>query len=144
MKTLLIFLWVYGAMVAMAFWEAYVEGRNAWDKGKLGWKVRFGRYCLSAYHFYLAWVMLPLLLTLPFVLFGWDTRKFGIIVSAYTSGLVLEDFMWFVVNPAVKLSEFNPEFVDWYPWVRLGPVRVPLYYVLGVVAALLSWYFFWR
>ena len=65
MRTLLIFAWIYAAMIAMAFWEAYVEGRNAWDRGKIGWKIRIGRFCLTGYHFFLAWVMLPLLLTLP-------------------------------------------------------------------------------
>jgi len=29
MNTPAIFLWIYAAMIAMAFWEAYAEGRNA-------------------------------------------------------------------------------------------------------------------
>ncbi|MBI5037106.1 MAG: hypothetical protein HZC01_00135 [Candidatus Kerfeldbacteria bacterium] len=143
-NTLLIFAWIWAAMIATAFWEAYVEGRNAWDKGKLGWKITFGKYSLTGYHFFLFYVMWPLLLTLPFIMFGWDTRKFGIVVSAFTSGSVIEDFMWYVVNPVVKVSELNTDFANYYPRVRLGKIRIPLYYFIGIGLAILSWYFLWR
>jgi len=56
-------------MIAMAFWESYVEGRNAWHKKKLGFKIKIGKYCFTAYHFFLAWIMLPLLLALPLVIY---------------------------------------------------------------------------
>ena len=144
MNTLLIFIWIYAAMIAMSFWEAYVEGRNAWSKGKLGWNLKLGRFTLPAYHFFIFWVMWPLLLTLPFIMFDWDARLFGIIVSAYFSGMVLEDFMWYVVNPKVKLREFYTSFSDYYPWLRIsGKKIIPLGYVLGIAVAVLSWYFLW-
>jgi hypothetical protein len=145
MKTILIFVWIWGAMVAMAFWEAYVEGRNAWDKGKLGWKVRLGPgLVLTGYHFYLFVIMWPLLLTLPFVMYGWDARLFGIVLSAFVSGTVLEDFMWYVVNPAVKISELHTNFAAYYPRVPVGKWKIPLGYFIGVGIAVLSWYFLWR
>lgn len=145
MSTLLIFIWIYAAMIAMSFWESYVEGRNSWDKGKLGWKIRFkGKYSLPAYHFYVFCIMWPLLLTLPLVIYGWNLRLFGILVSAYLSGMVIEDFMWFVVNPAVKLSEFNSKFADYYPWLRAGKFEIPVLYIVGIVISILSWYFMWR
>ncbi|MDD5191863.1 MAG: hypothetical protein PHX96_01860 [Candidatus Nanoarchaeia archaeon] len=117
MNILLIFILIYAAMIAMSFWESYVEGRNAWDKGKLGWKIRIGKYVISAYHVYISWVMFPLLLSLPLVIYGWDTKLFGILVSAYFSGMVIEDFMWYVVNPVVKFKEFFTSFSDYYPWI---------------------------
>jgi|TARA_Y100000310_G_C20613572_1_gene779357 hypothetical protein len=146
MNTLLIFIWVYAAMLAMSFWEAYVEGRNSWDKKKLGWKLRLGGdFVLSAYHFYIFWVMFPLLLTLPLIAYGWDTRLFGILLSAYFSGMVIEDLGWFVVNPVVKLREFWTDFTDYYPWIKIkGRKIIPWGYVLGIAVAVLSWYFLWR
>ncbi|MBI2542579.1 MAG: hypothetical protein HYW24_00105 [Candidatus Aenigmarchaeota archaeon] len=144
MEPVLVFLIVYVGMIANAFWESYVEGRDAWDKGKLGWKIRIGRYVFTAYHFYLFWVMWPILLSLPLVLYGWDTRLFGVLISAYFSGLVLEDFMWFVVNPAVKLSELNSKFADYYPWLKIWKFEVPLLYISGISIAILSWYLIWR
>lgn len=144
MNTLLIFVWVYLAMIATSFWESAVEGRNAWHKGKHGWKVRLGSYViLNSYHFFLFVVMWPLLLTLPFVVYGWNLELFGILASAYFSGLVLEDLMWFIVNPVVKFSELNPKFANYYPWIIIGRFRLPLFYVLSLVLAFLSWLFLW-
>lgn len=146
MTTLLIFVWIYAAMIAMSFWEAYVEGRNPWERRKLGWEIKlWADYVLPAYHFYVFWVMWPLLLTLPFVIYGWDTRLFGIIVSAYSSGMIIEDFGWFVVNPAVKLREFRTTLSDYYPWFKFKRKKIiPCGYVFGILIAILSWYFLWR
>jgi len=51
MKTLCIFIVVYIAMIAASFWESYVEGRNAWDKEKHGWKLKVDFFTLTGYHF---------------------------------------------------------------------------------------------
>ena len=139
MNIFLIFTWVYAAMIAMSFWEAYVEGRNIWGKKKLGWKLRFSeKYTLPAYHFYVFFVMWPLLLTLPLVIYGWDFRLFGILVSAYFSGMALEDFMYYVVNPVIKFSEFNSKFVYYYHWLKIGKIEIPLPYILSIIISFLS------
>jgi hypothetical protein len=145
MNILLIFIWIYAAMISMSFWEAYVEGRKPWDKGKLGWKIRLGnKFVLPAYHFYVFWVMWPLLLTLPLVIYGWNLGLFGVLISAYFSGMIIEDFGWYVVNPRVKLKEFWTSFSDYYPWIRIkGKKIIPWGYLLGIIAAVLSWYFLW-
>jgi len=140
-----IFALIWGALIASGCWEAYVEGRSAWDKGKLGWKVQMGPYLLTGYHFYLFYIMYPLLFALPFVFTGWNFKLFGVIVSAYATGTVLEDFTWYLVNPAVKLSELFTPFSDYYPWIRVGGKKiVPVLYVGGIIVALLSWFFIWK
>ncbi|KKQ53002.1 MAG: hypothetical protein UT19_C0013G0010 [Candidatus Woesebacteria bacterium GW2011_GWB1_39_10b] len=142
---IVIFLVVYAAMLANSFWEAYVEGRNPWDKRKIGWKIHLSeKYTFPAYHFYLFVVMWPLLLSLPLIIYGWNTKLFGILLSAYTSGLVLEDFMWFVVNPNVKLSEFNSKFANYYPWIKSGKFEIPAGYIILVILSFASWWFLWR
>ncbi len=145
MNALLIFIWIYLAMISMSFWESYVEGRNAWDKKKLGWKIRITkRYCIPAYNFFVFWLMWPILLTLPFVIYGFDLKLLGILISAYFSGMVLEDFIWFVVNPVVKFKEFNSKFANYYPWVKIGNFEIPLFYIVGIIISTLSWYYIWR
>lgn len=146
MNIILIFVWIWAAMVAMAFWESYSEGRYAYSKRKLGWKLRIGSILVfPAYHFYLFVIMLPLLLALPLVIYGWDLRLFGVLVSAYFSGQIIQDFMWYVVNPAVKLREFWTKFSDYYPWIRIGRRKIiPVGYIVGIAIAVLSWYFLWR
>ena len=145
MNVILIFVWIYLAMIAMSFWESYVEGRNAWGKKKLGWKIKIGKFVLHAYHFYLFGIMIPLFLTLPFVIYGWNLRLFGIIVSAYFSGIIIEDFFWYVLNPAVKLKEFFSSFSDYYPWIKIrGKKVIPIFYIINLLISVLSWYFLWR
>ncbi len=146
MNVSLIFLWVYLAMLATAFWESYVEGRYPWNYRKEGWKIRIGKtFVFSAYHFFLFWITFPLLISLPLVTHGWDLELFGILISAYFSGIVIEDFLWFVVNPAVKLREFWSDFSDFYPWIVVrGHKIVPVGYIIGILIALLSWFFLWK
>ncbi|MDP6533545.1 MAG: hypothetical protein QGH89_06975 [Candidatus Marinimicrobia bacterium] len=146
MNTVYIFVWIWAAMIALSFVEGYVEGRNPWHHRKLGWKIKLPKgYLYPAYHFYLFVIMLPLLITLPLVINGWDLELFGILMSAYFSGLIIEDFCYFIVNPAVKFSEFWTEFTDYYPWIKIkGKKIIPQGYVWGVLASLASWYFLWK
>lgn len=144
-QTLLVFALIWGALGVSGIWEAYVEGRNAWDRGKLGWRVRLGSFTLTGYHFWLFWVMYPLLLALPFIFTGWNAALFGIILSAYVTGMILEDFTWYLVNPAVQFREWFTSFSDYYPWVKLGGRKImPTGYIFGILIAILSWYFLWR
>lgn len=144
-QAILVFVLIWGALIASGFWEAYVEGRNAWDTGKHGWKIGSGAFILTGYHFFLFWVMYPLLLALPFVFTGWNLKLFGIVVSAFATGVIWEDFTWYLVNPVVRFSEWFTPFSDYYPWVRIGGKKiVPAGYVAGILVALLSWYFIWK
>jgi hypothetical protein len=145
MNVLLIFATIYGAMIANAFWEAYVEGKHAWDEGKLGWKLQYkGFVILTAYHFWLFFVMYPLLLLVPFFVYGWDWRLFGILTSAYFSGLILEDAFWFIVNPRFKIEDWNSKKVTWYPWIKICWLEIPAYYLVSIAIALSFWLLLWR
>ena len=146
MNTLLIFIWIYLAMVSLSFVEAYVEGRNLWDKNKVGWKLKLVKgYVITGYHFYLFSVMIPLFLTLPLIIYGWDKRLFGILLSAYFSGIVIEDLFFFIVSPVVKFREFRTGITDYYPWIKYkGKKIIPAGYIILAGMSVLSWYFLWR
>jgi hypothetical protein len=138
MSPFFLFIIIWAAMVANSFWEAYVEAGNPFDRGKLGWKLRYrGRVVFTAYHFWLFVVMWPLLLAIPFVLFGFDRILFLIVASAYISGLVIEDFFWFVVHPDWKMKDWNSKRVTWYPWFKIGRFEFPRYYVLGILLSVI-------
>lgn len=145
MNEFLIIVYICISFIAISFWESSVEGRKAWDKGKYGWKIKLGKYVLlTRYHFFLFLVTIPLFLLLPLFIYGWDSRLFGVLVSAYFIGIVFEDFFWFVVNPVVKFKEFNPKFVKYYPWLSFSNINIPLYYILDILLAILFWVIFWR
>ena len=143
MRTLLIFCWIWLSFLAMSIWESSVEGRKAWDKGKQGPKVRIPHLCvISTYHFFLAWIMLPMLVVgLPLLISGWDKSLFFILASAFSSGLVIEDFGWYLVNPKVKLKELYTPFSDYYPWLKISGKKIlPWFYILGVILAVVFFY----
>lgn len=145
MNVLFIFAWAYAAMIALAFAESYVEGRNAWDKGKCGWKFSIFGIKITGYHFFLYVILLPFLFAMPLVVYGPDKKLAGILLSAYLSGMVVEDFFWYIVNPKVKFREFWSPFSDYYPWIRYkGKKIVPALYVVALVLAFLSWILLWR
>ena len=145
MNVFLVFLWIYAAMIATSFWEAYVEGKHPWDQGKLGWKLKFGNYTvLTAYHFFLFYLTFPLLLTLPFIVSGFNQVLLGILISAYATGLIIEDFFWFIVNPTFHIKNWNPDHVHWYPWLKIGKAYIPVFYVVALLISVGSWFFIWR
>ena len=120
------------------------RGKNAWDKGKLGWKWKVGkRVLLTSYHFWLFIVMVPAFLAVPVVL-NYSKELLGIVLSAYFSGLVVEDFAWFVVNPVFPFKKFNPKGAPWHIWIKFGKLAIPGSYVVGVLLAVTSWFFLWR
>jgi hypothetical protein len=89
--------------------------------------------------------LIPLFLTLPLVIYGWNKELFGILLSAFFSGIVIEDFVYFLVNLVVKFKEFFSEFTDYYPWIKIrGKKIIPVGYIVGITLAILSWYFLWR
>ncbi len=145
MNVILIFVWVWVAFIAMSFWESSVEGKNAWNKGKFGWMIKLTKNnTLTRYHLWIL-IMWWLLLSLPFIIYGWNFNLFGILVSAYFSGVVIEDFFWFIVNPKVKFREIRTKFTDYYPWIKInGKKIVPVYYVFDLGIAFLSWLLIWR
>lgn len=145
MQVLYIFAVIWLAMVAHSFWEASVEGRNAWDRNKYGWKWQILKnFSLTRYHFWLFVIYLPLILVvLPLVVAGFSKELLGILLSAYFSGMVIEDFFWFIVNTEIKFKEsWNPVFASYYPWIVIGKFRIPLLYILGIALSLLSWLLF--
>jgi len=145
MNVLLTFIWVSVAMIAHSFWESSVEGRNAWDKNKYGWKIRFAKnLSLTRYHFWLFVVYLPLILIiLPLVIAGFSWKLFGILLSAYWSGMVVEDFFWFVVNTEIRFKDsWNPRFASYYPWIVIGKFRIPALYIIGIILSIITWFVF--
>jgi|SRR3989344_4170040 len=137
--------YILAIFISIAFWEAYIEGRGGWAANQVGWKtnmkVGFLRRPLDAYHFWSWLVMIPLFLMLPFVMFGWNAHLFWLVIIGFLLGTVLEDFLWFVVNPAFPFKDFNPKKVWWHYWVGFGKYKLPEFYLLYPILAILIWQF---
>ncbi len=153
MVPVLVFLWILAGFVCMAFWEAYIEGEGPWAAKQVGWEKEISpRFKITAYHFWL-YMMIFFFLTLPLAssridfsdteLLNRNTRLAGVIISGTTIGLMLEDFLWFVINPKWDIRNWNSEYVYWYPWIGKGRWQVPVGYILLTLIAVISWLFLW-
>src|SRR3989344_1783727 len=146
MEPIWILVTVWIAMISASFWEAYAEGPNPWARAMYTWRLRITkRTVLTGYHFFLFGITYPvLIIALPLVVAGFSWELFGILASALFTGYIIEDFFWFVVNPKFSFKAFNADKVDWYPWLRIWKIQIPWGYILGVIIALLFWWFFWK
>lgn len=60
-------------------------------------------------------------------------RDWGELLCFFAIFSVVEDFLWFMVNPAYGLEKFSAEFIPWHEsWI--GPL--PPDYYLGIVASI--------
>lgn len=135
MTEIIIFSLVILAFVVMAFWEAYAEGEHGGAAQTLGPKIKILGFQFKLYHLLLFGVFLPLLLSLPLVATGFNFRLFRFIVASYFLGIVVEDFLWFCINPKWPLKNFNSKYVTWYPWLKIGKLEIPLFYIPCIVIA---------
>jgi hypothetical protein len=63
-----------------------------------------------------------------------ESRALGCIMLFW----IVEDFLWFVFNPAYGLARFNPEHVAWHKhWLWVAPTD---YWVSLLAAGILLWF----
>ena len=87
--------------------------------------------------------MIPAFLAIPLLL-NYSKELLGILLSAYFSGLIVEDFTWFVVNPVFPLRKFNSKDAKWHFWLKIGKFEVPYSYIVAAILAIISWLILWR
>lgn len=136
MLELEIFFIILAAFVLMAFWEAYAEGEAGGAARSVGPQFKFLGLKVKAYHLVLFALYIPLLLSIALVgRFSWHLFKY--ISAGYFFGLVLEDFLWFVVNPKWPFKHWNPQYVTWYAWWKMGKLALPSFYLPFIIISIL-------
>jgi hypothetical protein len=142
---LLFLLAVVAAAWTFARLEIEIEGSDGWAAALPTWRIEnrwtrwfFGGRPFTGYHlwvhaFVLLMAHLPLLL--GFAPLAWRTE--GRIVAFLILFWILEDFLWFVLNPAFGLRRFTPRHAWWHApgwwWVApreywiFAPLAVGLY-----------------
>lgn len=136
-------LWVVLLAFFFANIEIQIEGPHGWATSLPTWRIEehwlldvfWGSRPMTGYH---AWVFpfIALVFHLPlFFLNKWTLRVESRIFACIMVFWVVEDFLWFVLNPAFGIAKFTPEAVWWHKYWFLGaPVD---YWIYLPVAALL-------
>ena len=134
-------------MLLMAFilaeWEIQIEGKDGWAAKSPGWRVEKGWLMklsggrpVTGYHFYMT-IFLIALVHLPLFFLAWTWRLECLLLGFYVGMVLLEDFLWFVLNPYYGIKKFSKGQIWWHQtwW---GPVP-SLYWFLLPLAAVLIW-----
>jgi len=145
----LLFFFVYSVIAALAFalWEIQIEGRDGWAAKLPCWRKNEGALVkifgspITGYHVFLA-INLLLLVHLPvFFVSKWTWNNELAILGFFFLTLTLEDFFWFVFNPAFGVKNFkktNPN-IWWHKRWFLG---LPIFYwfslPIGFILILIS------
>lgn len=143
--------YLLAASYAMASLEVQIEGSQGWARGLPTWRidnaltrVLFGGRPLTGYHFWFH-ILIALLVhtqvALGFIPFS-PSAELRILAFLVLFWLI-EDWLWFVVNPAFGVSAFRAERIHWHRrswwlimpreyWIA-GPLGIGLYVLSYVV-----------
>ena len=144
-KALALLLWVALLGAVFATVEIQIEGGAGWAANLPTWRLEnswlnlfWGGKPITGYH---AWVFLFMALVFHLGLFVAGTFTWRLearILGAVMVFWIIEDFLWFLFNPAFGLGKFSPGFIPWHKHWLLG---VPVDYILSLTAgvALIGW-----
>lgn len=126
--------------------EVEIEGEAGWAANLPTWRIEqhplldifLGGRVLTGYH---AWMFSFIALVFHFPLFfmgQWSLRLEAGVLGSIMLFWIVEDYLWFVVNPAFGWRRFKPAHIPWHKrWAGGVPVD---YWMFGVLGALLFWY----
>jgi hypothetical protein len=144
----LLIVWIGVLSFFFAKVEIHIEGEAGWAAKLPTWRIEnhwlldilWGGRPMTGYH---AWVFpfMALIFHLPLFIHGrWTLHLEARVLGGLMLFWILEDFLWFVLNPAFGIKKFRPQFIPWHPyWFFLVPVE---YVVFTTVGLFLIWYSF--
>jgi hypothetical protein len=139
----ILLLWILLISYFFAEVEIQIEGNHGWASSLPTWRVEhhplldifWGGRPMTGYH---AWVFsfMFLIFHLPVFIRGqWSIQIELRIIGSLMMFWIIEDFLWFVLNPDYGLDKFSREFIPWHKKWLLG---VPLDYITFTFAGILS------
>ena len=144
----LLLAWVALLSFFFAQVEIQIEGAAGWAAGLPTWRIEshwlldlfWGGRPMTGYH---AWVFpfIALAFHLPIFLRGcWSWRVEARILAMIMLFWVMEDALWFVLNPAFGWSKFSAGNVSWHKYWWMGlPADYWISTVIGIVLSVWSY-----
>jgi hypothetical protein len=122
--------WVLLLAFFFAQIEIVIEGGDGWAANLPTWRIEkhwlldifWGGRAMTGYH---AWAFPFIALFFHFPLFfmgHWSWRAECRVLGCVMLFWIVEDFLWFVLNPAFGLARFHPTAIPWHKhWLWLAP-----------------------
>ncbi len=147
MDLLLLIAWILVLAFFFAKVEIHIEGGQGWGAGLPTWRIEkhwlldifWGGRPMTGYH---AWVFPFMILIFHLVFFlnaGWTLKMEARVIASLMTFWLVEDFLWFVLNPHYGLKKFTKKDIPWHGhrWFIFMPID---YWFFTAAAALLYWY----
>ncbi len=126
---MLIIYFIYVAIIALvyALLEIQIEGKDGWAKNLPTWRKKLfvlssliDNQPFSGYHVYMD-LLLLLFFHFPLIFIGWTAKQEFLILGLFFFLILVEDFLWFVLNPHFGLKNFKKDKIPWKPiwWGRV-------------------------
>jgi len=142
-----ILVFVLLTAIITALLEIQIEGPHGWAKNLPTWradpkKLYTKIYCfvfnkreLTGYHLAF-WIQVLLFFHLPlFWGITWNLSLETDIIASFLLFMMIEDFLWFVFNPAFGIKKFRAKYIPWHKnW--LGPFPRG-YYITTILVLIL-------
>jgi hypothetical protein len=129
-RLMLMIAWVLLLAFFFAEVEIQIEGAAGWAANLPTWRIEnhwlldifWGGRPMTGYH---AWVFSFMALVFHFPLFfyaHWSPRAEMRVIACIMTFWITEDFLWFVLNPAYGLTNFDSVHVLWHKhWLAGAP-----------------------
>lgn len=147
-QILLLLGWVLVLAALFAQLEIQIEGARGWAAGLPTWRLSdaplvslfFGGREVTGYHVF-AFAFMFCVFHLPLAMTGqFSARLEARILGSLMLFWIIEDFLWFAMNPAYGVHKLTPHDAPWHPHWLLG---VPVdYLVFTAASAALLWFAF--
>ncbi|MFZ1987344.1 MAG: hypothetical protein WAU91_23245 [Desulfatitalea sp.] len=140
--------WVGLLSLFFAQVEIQIEGTHGWAAALPTWRVEkhilldifWGGRPMTGYH---AWIFsfMALVFHLPvFVTGQWHWRLECRMIGCLMIFWIIEDLLWFLLNPAFGWSRFTPQYVPWHHrWVAGFPLDYVIFMAVGTVLVWISY-----
>ncbi len=145
LKAALLLSWIVLTAFFFSEVEIQIEGPSGWASSLPTWRIEkhwlldilWGGRPMTGYH---AWVFSFMFLAFhlgPFIELTWSLRTEARIIASLMLFWIVEDFLWFVLNPAYGIGNFSPDNI---PWPKQWFLHLPVdYWTFTIAAALLMW-----
>ncbi len=147
MNHIFFFLFLFWLSFIVAKLEIEIEGEFGWAEKLPTWrlsrehwisKVFFGGRPATGYH---VWVNL-LILSFVHIIFVFTYFSWAIeikIISFFILFWVLEDFLWFVLNPKFSIRNFKRDKIWWHAhhWWFIAPAEYFIFVPIGIILYLI-------
>jgi len=145
MLILKIIFWIIILALFQALQETQIEGKAGWARHLPTFRINIfitklliGKE-ITGYHIYMLLMFITIFHGI-FLFQEWSINKELITLGSLNIYFIIEDFLFFIVNPHYTLNHFKKEYISWHKrWFLKIPVSYWWGIIIGTILLLLGY-----